>query len=219
MFKHYLLLIKRNPIKALASTMAAAMLAAAAVLLFFTAVFSVRYPRSFKQSVYNGTGFSLGADKIFTLFWDGKIRMRNVSITNRRDFEKREFLRVNRLDLGVERLPMLKGELAITSVDADIGEMFCLREKGYVYNLKEFIEGLKNSINFADKNGFKFIRVKIGKCRYADNSGKPLVLEKSAGAPIEIFITDISNPDAVNLACKKALEKSEATFVLQGIYF
>lgn len=218
MFHHYLALAKRNPFKFLISFTIVAMLITLAIVSLYTVLFSIYFPLNLKDKIYNETGFYVEGDKIYSLIWNGKIEIRNTNVMSPIEFENRAFLDINRLTIYSDYASLLKGEIKIYGFSAKLNSMTCCRKEGYVYNLKEFLNNIQKFVKICDNKDFKGIKVEIDECQYIDASDSSLTLKRDATQTVEFQIDDISNSQNIENKIRKNLEKSDATFILQGIF-
>ncbi len=223
---NFLKLANREPLGCLISTvlsvaLISAMLAGAIYVTYL--MFSVSL---IKGVITSSTGFATSAQNIYINIFTGNCEIDGMSLANPSVYEidsrlaKRpenidKFLHAKKINIELNPFELLRGNLVISSIYADITFLNCVRINDSTYNLIEFLNGMKKSVTVKKEDGKPFLKnitMKISRAAYSDYVTGLNNISWSA-SDISFQKSNVVNMSKLIADMKECFESSNARFI------
>lgn len=220
---------RREPFGCLFSTLISATLISALLAGIVYVVYMLIAVSYVKNIITSSTGFAVSAQNIYVNVFTGSCEIDGLHITNPSVYESNvpkknaeninRFLHIQKLKLEISQWQLLKGKLVISSVDANITYLNCVRISNSIYNLPEFIMGLKKVVDFSnEENKFylKNFNLFISKANYIDLSPKSDSMTWNTN-DFSFKKSDVTNPETLLKELNSAFNSTNAPFIASGL--
>lgn len=225
----FLRLGRKEPFGCLVSTLISATLIGALMACIVYVVYLLIAVSLVKSIITSATGFSVSAQNIYVNVFTGYCEINGLNISNPTIYESNntkknieninKFLYVQNLKLEISPLKLLNGQFVVSSVDARITFLNCVRLSNSVYNLPEFMAGLKKVVSFEtdDKNiHLNKFNLFIDKASYVDLSAKSDSISWNT-QDFSFKKSDVTNLSNLLDDIKTTFNSANAPFVTSGL--
>ncbi|MBQ6534897.1 MAG: hypothetical protein IJI37_06970 [Opitutales bacterium] len=225
----FLKLARKEPFGCLFScAISAAMICAFAAGMVYI-IYSMAAVSLVKGTIKSATGFNATAQSIYANVFTGYFEIDGLHITNPTVYDSgarsaakdntEKFLHAKKIKMVISPTDLLRGRFTVSSFEADITFLNCVRITNSVYNLPEFLGGMKevSSIKISDRKPLlEKLDISIAKAAYVDLSAKSDSMVWSM-SDFKFSRADVSDFEKAVAEMKGDLEKSNAPFVSSGL--
>ena len=228
-FLRFLKLGRKEPFGCLVSTLISATLIGALIAGIVYVVYMMTAVSLIKGVITSSTGFTISAQNIYVNVFTGYCEIDGLNITNPSVYESNssrnnvegidKFVHLKSLKMIISPMQLLKGKLDVSSVDANITYLNCVRISNSVYNLPEFLSGIKKVVSFSNKDGDFYLenfKIFIARANYIDLSAKSDSISWNA-KDFSFKKSDISDSTQLLNDLRTAYETANAPFISSGL--
>ena len=228
-FLRFLKLGRKEPFSCLVSTLISATLVSALMAGIIYVVYMMTAVSLVKDIITSSTGFTVSAQNIYVNVFTGYCEIDGLNITNPSVYESNtsqkniegidKFVHVQKLKMELSPIALLKGRFDVSSVYVNITYLNCVRISNSIYNLPEFLAGLKKVVSFKDANGAPYLKdfsIFIRTANYTDLSVKTDSISWNT-KDFAFRKSEVSNFSNLLSDIKSDFEKANAPFILSGL--
>ncbi len=183
-----------------------------------------------KGIITSSTGFSVSAQNIYVNVFTGNCEIDGLTLLNPSVYEldRRmatrpdnidKFIHAKKIKLEISPLELITGKFVISSLNADITFLNCVRINDSTNNLVEFIAGMKKSISIKNEDGRPFLKeisIKISRAAYSDYATGFNNISWGA-SDLSFKKTNIENIGKLLIDMKEIFEASNARFISNAL--
>lgn len=185
-----------------------------AIICLFAFCYSVYAPNLLRDKLSEASGFYAKADKVSYNAFTGKLTAYNLKIENSRAYAISDFLEARKLELLVDPLKILAGDICIEDIYFEINSLKCVILSPSKNNISDFLSSDIASFNYS---GFKNLNIEVANLSFSDISDPDYRFERNFNNPLKVKIKDLREESELRAELEKAFEKADALSIYANI--